>query len=356
MHRPKPHTTPSGRRRKPATIKVRLLSSMAGENFVFHRGQVIECSLEAGKRLIRWRGPSGLRAGVRAPAGAPVDGKLPDGPSKKELSRLERLRRERHRRQVEQLGVDDLERIARRILTRDFGRLRKRRPKDVRNMEVLERARAVAWNASKVEAPHQQGAPDELEQVVEGREALLDIEKLLTSWDVDFLGISRPAHGGKAPLTPAWPWSILEPKDDNGSMGGLVSELVERKNRSGRLLCELARLRARALVREAARAREEALQRERSNWEQSGEYLSHEGERRRDKRLKEIKDHQLPDYIELISEALARWGLYASTPSREAMSRWAARMTDDEMYTEILKLHELSKRPYRVVPHTDTKK
>ncbi len=202
--------------------------------------------------------------------------------------------RSRAKPRIYTLSTAALDRVARRILTRNFG------PPtlDKQTGNVLERRRAVASKAR--------------------------------------------THGGRPGLTAADFWSLFELDDGNNS-GALLSELLRYKNKPGRLLCELARLKAAPKARAARRRARNAL---------AGRLKTCKSERDLPGIYEWVKKcYPIPRTGDLIAKFLREWGLYSSAPSRAALHRWAAGTDIQELHVEILRIHDRVDRPYRIEPH-----
>ncbi len=144
-------------------------------------------------------------------------------------------------------------------------------------------------------------------------------------------------HGGRLGLKPPDPWQLLEQNQDN-QYGQLLSEIVRRKNIPGRLLCELARLQARATQRKTECARKKAIEAKRKEWETCD--LDKEGRARLARVIQTIEDDfPKPDYRQLVASCLRKWDQRAPAPSRASLHRLAAGVGRRELHAYILSIH-----------------
>lgn len=158
------------------------------------------------------------------------------------------------------------------------------------------------------------------------------------------------AHGGRSRLSPPDFWQLLIVDEGAPERGALVDHILRRSTIPARLLCELARLKARVRQREVARERSQALQIEREKWEGSMAVLDQDGRARFNRKLREIaRAFPRPDYHKEIASSLREWGLYIGSPSRVTLHRLSAGLNWRQLAAHILRIHRWGKRAFRFI-------
>lgn len=160
----------------------------------------------------------------------------------------------------------------------------------------------------------------------------------------------EPGHGGRVPVTPPDVWQLFELDEGAEEKGVQLDDLLRLKTVPGRLMCELARLKARAKQREVTRARNQVLRAERVKWEGSLPSLDDDGRERFNRKIRDIKQNfPRPNYQREIASCLRAWGVYKGIPSRVTLHRLSAGLGKRQLYAHILRMHLWKRRAFRFI-------